>query len=913
MVVFSSPQWLFLIPVFLVTGWFWKGLRLWRPLRGLCLLLLVLVLADPRINRTQRGMDLWVLVDRSASAVGLTERSFKEWEQLLRQSMPSRSDRIRWVNFSGEAVEFSGPENTVVAGAAHHTRTRLAIETVMASLAPDRHARMLVFTDGFATEPLGDVGLKLQSAGVPLDFRLVVPPEATDYQILDLRLPSRKRPGEPFVVEIELRGTKDGSLPVLISRDGGEAREEMVGIKGGSGVVRFAVRLAEAGAHRYEARLPVSDAYSGNNRFEGWVEIVAGPRVLLVTRYPDDPLERILSAQGFTVEKVMDPSGLHAGQLTGAKVVILNNVPAYEIPSDFLASIDFFVRRQGGGLLMAGGTHSFGAGGYFESSIDPLLPVSMELKAEHRKLAVAMAIVMDRSGSMAATVAGGRTKMDLANEGAARAVELLGDFDFVTVHAVDSSPHREVPLTAVGTNRASIVNRVRRIGSTGGGIFVYEGLKAGWEDLKKAEVGQRHLILFSDAADSEEPGDYKRLVGEMVREGATVSVIGLGTEKDVDAALLKDIAKLGNGRMFFTDDATTVPNIFAQETVAVARSMFVKEPVGLVPSGRWLEISRDSLAWLPQVDGYNLSYARPQTSVAALTTDEYKAPLVSCVQRGLGRSAAVSFPLAGDFSGATRRWPQMGDFAQTLTRWLMGETLPPGLGLRTKLDGTELVIDLLHDDSWFQRLAVPPRVFLADGAKTGEGAVREVAWERIEPGHFRAKANLEHGVLTRGAVQVGDVAMPFGPVVVGGSPEWTFDRSRVEELRQVSAQSGGAERINLAEVWQQPEKRAFATIQPWLLIAALLLILAEALATRLGWNRISLGRRPGSASGSMPTSPAGAYRTAAGSPASPPPGGPAVGPGKSGHPEVPAAKSEETAEAEVAQRRSRFDRAKRLR
>ena len=45
MVVFSSPQWLFLIPVFLVTGWFWKGLRLWRPLRGLCLLFLVLVLA----------------------------------------------------------------------------------------------------------------------------------------------------------------------------------------------------------------------------------------------------------------------------------------------------------------------------------------------------------------------------------------------------------------------------------------------------------------------------------------------------------------------------------------------------------------------------------------------------------------------------------------------------------------------------------------------------------------------------------------------------------------------------------------------------------------------------------------------------------------------------------------------------
>jgi hypothetical protein len=903
MVVLSSPQWLFLVPVLLVSGWYWKGLRLWQPLRALCLLFLVLVLADPRVNQTQRGMDLWALVDRSESAAALTERSFKEWDQLLKQSMPSRFDRIRWVNFSGEAVELSGAESTIVPGAANHTRTRLAIETALASLAPDRHARMLVFTDGFATEPLGDVGLKLRNAGVALDFRLVAPPDATDYQILDLKLPSRKRPGEPFLVEIEVRGTQDGTVPVLISRDGGEGREEKVEIKGGSGVIRFAARLADAGAHRYEARLPTTDAYTGNNRFESWIEIVAGPRILLVTRYADDPLERILSAQGFTVEKILEPSRLHPGRLTGAKVLILNNVPAYEVPADFLASVDFFVRRQGGGLLMAGGPRSFGAGGYFESSIDPLLPVSMELKAEHRKLAVAMAIVMDRSGSMAATVAGGRTKMDLANEGAARAVELLGDFDFVTVHAVDSTPHREVPLTAVGPNRGSIISRVRRIGSMGGGIFVYEGLKAGWEDLKKAEVGQRHLILFSDAADSEEPGDYKRLVGEMVKEGATVSVIGLGTNKDVDAALLQDIAKLGNGRMFFTDDATTVPNIFAQETVAVARSMFIKEPVGLAATGRWLEISRDSLEWLPQVDGYNLSYARPQTSVAALTTDDYKAPLVSYVQRGLGRSAAVSFPLGGEFSSSTREWSQMADFVQTLTRWLMGETLPPGLGMRTNLDGTELTIDLLHDDSWFRQLAVPPKVFLAEGAKSGDAAVREVIWERIEPGHFRAKANLEHGVLTRGAVQVGESAIPFGPVVVGGSPEWNFDRGRIEELRQVSAQSGGEERINLAEVWKQPERKELASIQPALLIVALLLILADALATRMGWTWTAMNRVSRVPSRSRPSASGAAYQAAA----------PMSGASRSAEAAQPAAEVQEGGDSAGTQRRSRFDRAKRLR
>ena len=63
------------------------------------------------------------------------------------------------------------------------------------------------------------------------------------------------------------------------------------------------------------------------------------------------------------------------------------------------------------------------------------------------------------------------------------------------------------------------------------------------------------LLLFSDAQDSEEPGDYKALIQKMTDEGCTISVIGLGTDKDVDSALLVDIAKLGNGRMFCQDTA----------------------------------------------------------------------------------------------------------------------------------------------------------------------------------------------------------------------------------------------------------------------------------------------------------------------------------------------------------------------
>ncbi len=121
-----------------------------------------------------------------------------------------------------------------------------------------------------------------------------------------------------------------------------------------------------------------------------------------------------------------DPSAAHVGELSGAKVVILNNVPAHLFHQDFLNALDFYVRSQGGGLLMAGGKQSFGSGGYFESAVDDLLPVSMELRTEQRKLAVAMSIVLDRSGSMAASVGPNLEKIDLADEGTARSISLLG-------------------------------------------------------------------------------------------------------------------------------------------------------------------------------------------------------------------------------------------------------------------------------------------------------------------------------------------------------------------------------------------------------------------------------------------------------------------------------------------------------
>ena len=839
MMRFLSPEWLLFVPLLVFVGWRWRGLRLWRPLRVLCLILMLLFLVRMQVRYAGTAMDLWLLLDRSASANDLVEPQRSEWITLLERSKGS-DDQLRVMDFAEEPVLQGESDQTGYPAGRDETRLGLALHHVLSQLSEDRANRVLVMTDGYPTEDMRDAAERLVAQQTPLDYRLLTGSEAGDVMVRSLSMPNQVQAQEPFLVEVKVTGTVDGPVPYEVFLHNKRVGAGEVEVSGGLGMVRFADRHAAAGAYPYRVQLnPLQDALPGNNRATRWIEVVGGPRLLLISGIANDPLASMLRQQGFSVDLITSPTDVHEGLLQGAKAVLFNQMPAYKMPTSFLKAIDFFVRVQGGGLLMAGGEMSFGSGGYYGSALDPLLPVSMELKEEHRKLATAMAIVMDRSGSMGMSVSPGMTKMDLANEGAARTIELLGQHDSITVFAVDSEAHPVIQLAQVGPARNDLIHAARSIQSGGGGIYVYTGMKAAWGELSKADVGQRHMILFSDAADSEEPGEYKQLLTEMVAQGTTVSVIGLGTPTDSDADFLKDIALRGNGRMFFNTNPVDLPALFAQEAVSVARSAFIEDPVPLEPTAGWMEIAAQNLDWLKQVDGYNLSYLRPEATAAALSGDEYAAPLIAFWHRGVGRVAAISFPLSGDFSQSVRAWKDGADMMQTLARWLMGENLPPGIGLRHELQGTSLHVDLMFDERWEEDLSRRAPALLVVQGESVESEER--TWQRMAPGHFRSQLELRPQTLVRGAVHAGDVAIPFGPIAVGTSPEWTFDEARLGELRRLSVVSGGEERLELTDVWDAPRRSAFHDVRPWLAAALFVLFLLEALLARLGWAMPRLG------------------------------------------------------------------------
>ena len=213
----------------------------------------------------------------------------------------------------------------------------------------------------------------------------------------------------------------------------------------------------------------------------------------------------------------------------------------------------------------------------------------------------------------------------------------------------------------------------------GGGIFTYTALVTAAKMVQESDKGTRHIVLFADAADAEEPGEYQRLLETLKPLGITVSVIGLGSESDSDAAFLKDVAARGQGRIHFTASVDELPRLFAQEAITVARSSFVTEPTAARALPDMVLLGELPASSFPGLDGYNLTYLRPGATMGVVTTDEYKAPVLAFWHRGLGRVASLTAEVDGQYSQRLNAWRDFQGFSVGLGRWLLGGEPPSGV------------------------------------------------------------------------------------------------------------------------------------------------------------------------------------------------------------------------------------------
>ncbi|HYR84036.1 MAG TPA: VWA domain-containing protein [Terriglobia bacterium] len=827
---------LLLVPLLFLFFWRGRAPALGGFVRLLILLCLTLLAAIPLAPLGGQGMDLVVVADLSRSMPPDTRGRDLEIIKLL-EKRRGTGDRVGIVTYGREARIERLPEEFGEAGAfmqdvdADGSDLGGAIG-VAASLIPrGRPGRLIVISDGEANgAPVLAAANEAAARGLPVDFRAFSRAEAADIAVESLDLPGLVDEREPFQFSSLVRTDRTVEAEAVLLRDGTEIARRKQTFHPGTTQLTFRDMIDRAGVARYRLELAApADRVPENNFGNAAVRVQAPETILLVNATGrTDNLSRALAAAKLRVHTV--PAASLPRDLAGLlafRAVILENVPASQVGPQALGALTQFATDLGGGLLLTGGGASFGVGGYFKSALDPHLPVSMEIKNEHRKLSLAMAVVLDRSGSMAAPVGGGRTKMDLANLGTCAAIDTLGPYDEVGVIAVDSAPHVISPLTSASSKDA-ICAEARTIRSLGGGIFTYTALVSAARMLQESSKGTRHIVLFADAADAEEPGEYQRLLEAIEPAGITVSVIGLGSESDHDAAFLKDVAARGHGRIQFAANVDELPRLFAQEAITVARSSFVAEPTAGHSLPDMVLLGDLPASKFPNVDGYNLTYLRPGATMGVVTDDDYHAPVLAFWHRGLGRVAALTAEVDGKYSRSLNAWKDFGAFAAGLGRWLLGGEPPNGVQAGIEREGGQGIVRVEMDPDRKRGGADDIRAATAAIVPPGESASQKLSLAWIGEDTLEARFPIQKSGMYLGAVDIGQgKVLPLAPLSLPYSPEFEPRRDPAEGqklLTEIARVTGGVERTAWDDVWS-PSRLRDRQVRDLVVPLALMLLL----------------------------------------------------------------------------------------
>jgi uncharacterized membrane protein len=850
---FLFPELLLLLLPAAWLAWRWRDAsRATNAVRLLVVLLLGLALAAPYLRTAAAGRDLVVVVDRSRSVPAGSDAQALELIAMA-EGQRTAADRVGVVSFGHAAVIERFPSALDRFGGFARKVDRdgsdlgAALATALELIPRGRAGSILLLSDGESNgaDPV-DVARRARARGVRIDTRATLRPARADLSIERIELPEEVAVGEPFQFSVWVRADARVESEFKLTRGGQTLSSGRRVFEQGLNRLVFRDVLTRNGTARYDVALAADDdRVPENNHGVGVVQARGAPALLIINDDgAEDSLAAALRKSGIEVRVASaEAAPLDRVELTAFRAVVLENVAAARIARGMDALRDF-VTERGGGLLVTGGRASFGNGGYFKSPLDPLLPVSMEMRQEHRKQSVALAISLDRSGSMSMPIGNGLQKMDLADLGTVAAVELLSPADSVAVIAVDTAPHVVQELAPV-SDPASITSKVRKIYSQGGGIFCFTALKAAAAELTHAEQSNRHILLFADADDAKEHEGCDDLVDECMKAGITLSVIGLGRESDQDGDFLKEIARRGGGEAQFSADPADLPRMFALDTLKVARATFVEDPTSVTLLPDLFAMGEITAGGFPDLAGYNLTWLRPGATAGAITTDEYAAPIVAFHHESLGRVATFCAQIGGKHGAAVVAWPGFATLFTTLARWLVGEEEPQEFFAAIRREGKNGVVSVELDRSIDPS---PDTSLLEARIEAPDGKVAALPLEPVGADRYEARFPLTEAGVTLGVVRLArDRFVTLPPLALPYSPEFerSLDPGAGERcMREIARESGGMVAPAASDLLRgEREGSATRIISGELAAAALLLLLLEIAARRLMlWGSIDLSK-----------------------------------------------------------------------
>ncbi len=808
-------------------------------LRMLGIAAVALALARPITRSDATRISNVFVVDVSDS---MSDQALRAAGTRIDAALRTRDDHdVQLVTFAKTArvVPLDPAKNTQLVRHSEGSASNIsaAISLGLALFPPDHLRQLVLLSDGLETH--GDALATASWVNASEATILTALPEASlpaEVAIDDIVLPPTLKAGEPFRLRVRLRSTVDSKASLRVFQNGApnglEATRTVTLPKGNTDVeLRSVAYVPGPLTYRVELTPDGADRFAQNNRFERTVEVTGKPRVLYVegSHRQSTPFADLLRNAGFDVDvRGAEGAPTDAAGLSGVDFYVLSNVPNDALSLRAVDTIERYM-QAGGGFLMAGGDASFGLGGYRNTRMETLLPVRLDTERRRDQPSLALALVIDKSGSMSGQ------KIELAKEAARATADLLSPDDYLGVIGFDAIPTRVVRLQTA-SNRLGLMKGIGKL-SAGGGTALFPALDAAYQDLAAVRARLKHVILLTDGQTQEE--GIATLVQSMHVDGITVSVIGLG--EDTNRGLLEDTARLGGGRSYFTTDPHNIPRLFLRETNAVARSSAVEDYIAAriaSPADFLKGIAIDSA---PYLRGYVATRARPSPAQVVLESDLGE-PLLARMRVGLGWSLAWTSDVSPRWSADWFRWRSFGPLWSQLIREHMPQRDEKLMRIETSRQGDTLIagLDALDANERFVHELEGELTLRAQDKKIPE---QRAALKEVAPGRYEARFDLTsygsfvlRGTLSREGRPVlsgaGSYSQPFPTEYVSLTPDQDL-------LLRLAAATGGRAAPRGAALFDPRGRRVDAQTERWPLALwlAVLAFLLDLATRRLRWQR----------------------------------------------------------------------------
>lgn len=815
---------LLLVPLFAALG-YWLGVRRGRVARAALLWrlavvsLLVIGLAEPLVASGAGSGGAVFVVDRSASIGEEARDAADRWLKDALAAAPG-TRRAAVVEFGAKPVLTTPPgaAGDLVSSEATDASIDPAFTDVASALGLARALplgggqRIVLLSDG--AENIGaavDQAAQAALEDVPIDVVPLAGVSDADLRVEGLSAPSSAWEGEPITVLAGVETGRAGPATIELLVDGQVKTTTKADLPEGLSSQAFTLDDLSPGFHSLEVRVQgeaEANRRTDDDQLPHGIVVRDRPRILLVVpEGADAGIMRGILERGGSDVTVTAPADIPSrlSELGAWDGFVLDNVPAAALSVDQVAGLREATRSLGRGLVVVGGTSSYGPGGYAGSPLEEALPVTVKVTDGRERQRVALLLIMDKSGSMGYDPLGGKGKIEMAKEAVRLAARALAPGDQIGLLVFNDRQEWIVPLTTIeGESTFTSIDRKISAIEPDGGTEILPALSVGLDAIRNAEADARHIVLLSDGkARTGTRESYQRLLDDALTDRTTLSTIAIGEDADTD--LLNFLADEGGGRYHFTTMDEEIPQFTLQEARSAGSQSVIRgafRPIQVAPSPILAGIDPNTL---PDLAGYDFAEAKPDAQV--ILTSDREDPVLAKWQYGLGRVVAWTADNGSDLAAPWASWDGFDDFWAAAVRWALPDPERRPLTVSTRRDGDDVVLTVAaagENGDFADFLPTFASVKTADGKPVVSQEMTQTA-----PGEYTlrlpAPAAGAYAVEVRQERQSGSLVETAG-ITVPPSPETLPSSNGAALLQAIAARTGG-QTLSLDDpgaVWNAP-------------------------------------------------------------------------------------------------------------